>query len=131
MSVRLATITAVAFLVASPALADCKQDLAMLEQPAVSAETGASTDKSGMPVTQHQEQVMPGKQTTSGETTGSTSNKIEAISPHQEQVTGGAAGGSADQVAQMMTEARKLADAGDEAGCMSKVTELKGLLGKN
>ena len=103
----------------------------MLEQPAVSAETGAITDKSGMPVTQHQEKVMPGKQTTSGETTGSTSNKVEAISPHQEQVTGGAAGGSADQVAQMMTEARQLADAGDEAGCMSKVTELKGLLGKN
>ena len=55
MSIRLATITAVSFLVASPALADCKQDLAMLEQPAVSAETGASTGKSGMPVTEHQE----------------------------------------------------------------------------
>ena len=129
MSIRLATITAIAFLVASPALADCKQDLAMLEQPAVSAETGASTDKSGMPVTEHQEQVMPGNQTTSGETTGSTSNKVEAISPHQEQVTGLATG--QDQIAQMMTEARKLADAGDEAGCLRKVTELKGLLGKN
>ena len=44
MSIRLATITAVSFLVASPALADCGQELAMLEQPAVSAETGASTD---------------------------------------------------------------------------------------
>ena len=129
MSIRLATITAVSFLVAAPALADCKQDLAMLEQPAVSAETGASTDKSGMPVTEHQEQVMGGDQTTSGETTGSISNKVEAISPHQEQVTGAATGH--DQIAQMMTEARNLADAGDEAGCMRKVTELKGLLGKN
>ena len=129
MSIRLATIIAISFLVASPALADCKHDLAMLEQPAVSAETGASTDKSGMPVTQHQEQVMPGNQTTSGETTGSTSNKVEAISPHQEQVTGVATGH--DQIAQMMPEARKLADTGDEAGCMRKVTELKGLLGKN
>ena len=103
----------------------------MLEPPATSAETGASTDHSGVPVTEHQEQVMPGGQTPSGETTGSTSNKVEAISPHQEQVTGGAAGGSTDQVAQKMTEARKLAEAGDEAECMSKVTELKGLVGKN
>ena len=103
----------------------------MLEQPVVSAETGASTDKSGMPVTEHQEEVMPGNQTPSGETTGSTSGKVEAISPHQEQVTGGATGRNADQVAQMTTEARTLADAGDEAGCMAKVTELKGLLGKN
>ena len=38
---------------------------------------------------------------------------------------------NADQVAQMTTEARTLADAGDEAGCMAKVTELNGLLGKN
>ena len=129
MFVRLATITAAAYLVASPALADCKQDLAMLDQPAVSAETGASTDGSGMPATKHQEQVMPGNQATSGETTGSTSNKVEAMSPHQEQVTGVATGH--DQIAQMMTDARKLADAGDETGCMRKVTELKGLLGKN
>jgi hypothetical protein len=102
----------------------------MLEQPAVSAETGATTGKSGMPATKHQEEVMPGNQGTSGETTGSTSNKVEAISPHQQQVTGEATGHDADQVAKMTTEARQMADAGDEAGCMKKVTELKDMLGK-
>jgi hypothetical protein len=128
VSIRLAMIITASFLVASPALADCKQELAMLEPSAISAETGASTDPSGVPITEHQEQVMPGNQTPSGETTGSTSDKVEAISPHQEQVTGGAA--EHDQIAQMMTEARKLADAGNEAECMRKVAELKGLLGK-
>ena len=100
----------------------------MLEPSVTSAETGASTDPSGVPVTEHQEQVMPGSQTPSGEITGSTSNKVEAITPHQEQVTGAATGH--DQIAQKMSEARKLAEAGDEAECMRKVTELKGLLGK-
>jgi hypothetical protein len=132
MSLHLpAAAAAFSLVIASPAFADCAQDLDMLKQSVVSAETGASTDKSGMPVTKHQEEVLPGKQSSSGETTGATSKQIQAISPHQQEVTGGATGHGADQIAQMMTEAGKLAKAGDEAGCMRKLSEMKKLLGKD
>jgi hypothetical protein len=136
MSIRLATFTALSVMLAAPAFADCREELTMLEQPAVTAETGAATSESGMPATKHQEQVLQDTQGTSTETTGSTSDtgaasdQVEAISPHQEEVTGGATGDDADQVATLMTEARQMADAGDEAGCMEKVTELKDLMGK-
>lgn len=135
MYMRLATFTALSVMLAAPAFADCQEELTKLEQPAVTAETGAATNESGMPVTKHQEQLLPGNQGTSPETTGSTSDagtasdQVEAISPHQEEVTGKATGDDADQVATLMTEAREMADAGDEAGCMQKVTELKNLMG--
>jgi hypothetical protein len=134
MSIRLATITAFSVMLAAPAFADCREELTMLEQPAVTAETGAATSESGI-ATKHQEQVLQGAQGTSTETTGSTPDtgvardQVEAISPHQEDVMGGATGDDADQVAMLMSEARKMADAGDEAGCMQKVTELKDLMG--
>lgn len=135
MSMRLATFTVLAVMFTAPAFADCRQELTKLEQPAVTAETGAATGESGMPATKHQEQVLPGNQGASNETTGSTSDagapsdQVEAVSPHQEEVTGEATGHDADQVATLMTEARNMADAGDEAGCMQKVTELKDLMG--
>jgi hypothetical protein len=132
MSIRLATFTALSVMLAAPAFADCREELTMLEQPAVTAETGAATGESGMPATKHQEQVLQGTQGTSTETTGSTgaaSDQVEATSPHQQEVTGEATGHDADQVATLMTEARQMADAGDEAGCMKKVTELKDLMG--
>lgn len=134
MSIRLATFTALSLAMAVPAFADCREELTKLEQPAVTAETGAATNKSGMPVTKHQEEVLPGDQGTSGETTGSTTTgptagKVEGVSPHQKEVTGGAADQPSDQVAKLMTEARGMADAGDESGCMQKVTELKELMG--
>jgi hypothetical protein len=128
MSIHLAATAAVALLLATPAFADCNQELAKLEQPTVSAETGASTSKSGMPVTKHQEQLLPGNQQ-DNQTTGSTSAGVKAISPHQEQVTGQGTGGSADQLSRAMTEARQMAKAGDEQGCMNKVSELKNLMG--
>src|SRR5262245_7361701 len=59
MSIRIATATAIVLAFAAPAFADCKQELAALDQPVVSAETGAATNKSGMPATEHQEQVLP------------------------------------------------------------------------
>jgi hypothetical protein len=108
-------------------VADCREDLAKLEQQAVTAETGASTGQTGMPETKHQEEVLADKQKT-GDTTGSTAGKVEALTPHQKQVTGMATDKSAD-VGQMMADARKLADAGDEEGCMRKVTELKDAMG--
>lgn len=134
MSIRLATFAALSLAMAVPALADCREELSKLEQPAVTAETGAATNQSGMPVTRHQDEVMPGSQGTSGETTGSTttgttSGKVESISPHQKQVTGQSADQPSDQVAKLMTEARQMAEAGDETGCMDKVTQLKDAMG--
>jgi hypothetical protein len=82
-----------------------------------------------MPETQHQEEVLTNKQQgASEETTGTTAGKVESLTPHQKQVTGTKTDESAD-VSQMMADARKLADAGDEEGCMRKVGELKDAMG--
>jgi hypothetical protein len=132
MLIRLIAATAVPLLLAAPALADCRQELDKLGQAITSAETGASGSGSGAPVTEHQEEVMPGEQKkgTGTEITGSTGTQTEAISPHQEQVTGTRTGESADKPSQLVAEARKMADAGDEQGCMRKLAEIKGLIGE-
>ena len=119
---------AIAILSASSAFADCSQDLNNLKQAVVSAETGASTNQSGMPATKHQEQVLRGNQQDSG-ITGSTSQGVQAVSPHQQQVTGQATGQNADQVSRMMRDATKMAQAGDEQGCTMKVAEIKRMIG--
>nr|WP_225165749.1 hypothetical protein [Ensifer sp. IC4062] len=124
--------TALPILLAAPAFADCRQELEKLEPAIVSAETGASSSKSGAPVTEHQEEVMSGKQKQAVGTdiTGSTGSQTEATSPHQEQVTGRRTGESADKPSLLVAEARKMAEAGDEQGCMKKLAEIKGLLGE-
>ncbi len=127
MLVRIATISGFALMLAFPALADCKQELANLAPNVTSAETGASPDPSGMPVTKHQEETMAGKQIDK-ETTGSTGT-VQPTSPHQEQVTGKKTAQSATHPSQVMAEATKMAQAGDEQGCMGKLAELKGMLG--
>ena len=72
---------------------------------------------------------MPGKQDSGApETTGSTTQTVDPASPHQEQVTG-ERGASSAKPSQMMAEARKMSDAGDEQGCMNKLAELKDMLG--
>jgi hypothetical protein len=129
MITRLTSVAALSFALVSPVLADCREDLTKLEQQAVTAETGAATGKTGMPETQHQEEVLTNKQQgASEETTGTTAGKVESLTPHQKQVTGTKTDESAD-VSQMMADARKLADAGDEEGCMRKVGELKDAMG--
>ena len=78
-------------------------------------------------MTKHQEEVLPGKQGSGDpETTGSTGS-VQPTSPHQEQVTGAAPAN--EHASQMMREARKMAEAGDEQGCMKKLAELKEALG--
>jgi hypothetical protein len=130
MSTRIATAAAFALTLASPALADCNQELKTLEQNVVSAETGASPSKSGMPATKHQEELLAGKQKSGEpETTGSTVGAVERTSPHQEQVTGKRSTQSAEHASQLMAEARKMSEAGDEQECMKKVAELKDILG--
>lgn len=129
MLMRTTILSGVALMLASPALADCRQELAALKPEVVSAETGTSPDKSGMPVTKHQEETMAGQQA-SKETTGST-GKVEATSPHQEQVTGKRSGQAAAHPSQVMAEATKMAQSGDEKGCMEKLAELKKMMGAN
>lgn len=131
MSLRIATASALALAFASPALADCKQELAMLEQKVVAKETGAATGKSGMPATKHQEEVTGKQQGGDPEITGSTAGKVDSTSPHQEQVTGERSAQSAEDASQLMAEARKMSEAGDEQGCLKKLAELKDMLGAN
>jgi hypothetical protein len=83
-------------------------------------------------VTKHQEELLPGQQdsgTTGSTSTGSTSEGVKALSPHQKEVTGQATGDGADKPSRLMTEARQMAKAGDEKGCMNKLSELKNLIG--
>lgn len=127
MLMRTVMMSGVALVLASPASADCMQELTALEPNVVSAETGAASDPSGMPATKHQEETMAGKQVDK-ETTGST-GQVKPTSPHQEQVTGQRTSQSAEHPSQVMAEAKKMAQSGDEQGCMNKVTELKAMLG--
>lgn len=127
MLTRIATLTAFAAMMVTPALADCRDELAKLEQAAVTAQTGAVTNEAGMPVTKHQEQVLKGDQGgASAETTGS----VGATTQHQEEVTS-ADSNKGPSVATKMTEAKNLAAVGDETGCIEKVNELKADMGIN
>jgi hypothetical protein len=82
-----------------------------------------------MPETKHQDEVLANEQQSgSGDSTGGASGEVETLTPHQKEVTGMAPDKSAD-VSQLMADARKLAEAGDEAGCMRKVGELKDAMG--
>jgi hypothetical protein len=79
-----------------------------------------------MPATKHRKELLAGKQKSGEpETTGSTAGAVEPTSPHQEQVTGTQ---SAEHASQLMAEARKMSEAGDEQECMKKVVELKDIL---
>ncbi|MBB4184638.1 hypothetical protein GGE07_001264 [Sinorhizobium terangae] len=131
MLIRLMAATALPILLAVPAFADCRQELEKLGPAIVSAETGAAGSGSGAPVTEHQEEVMPGKQkkAVGTEITGSTGGQTKATSPHQEQVTGKRTGESGDKPSQLEAEAKKMAEAGDEQGCMKKLGEIKDLIG--
>ena len=131
MKTQLLLSVAIIGLVSGPTWAGCAEELAKLEFAVVTAETGASTDPSGMEPTKHQQEVLSGdksdKPKTDTETTASTSGQVKAESPHQKEVTGQTDANSPDQ---MMKEASEMAKSGDEAGCMQKLTELKSALGE-
>jgi hypothetical protein len=129
MSTRIVTAAAFTLILASPAFADCNQELKALEPNIIAAGTGAS--ETGMPGTKHQEEVLAGKQKSAEpETTGSAAAAVQPTSPHQEQVTSkSSTQKSAEQANQLMAEARKMSEAGDEPGCMKKAAELKDVLG--
>jgi hypothetical protein len=112
-----------------PAFADCNQEIETLNEAVTQLETGASGAGSSLPASPHQEQVLAGKQ--QGETgaagQGAAGQADVPASPHQQQVL--ASGQTGQQAAELVTEAREMAESGDEQGCMQKISEAKGLLG--
>ncbi len=129
---RICAAVAVLGLMALPAAANCEQELSKLNDAVTTAETGATTAQSGVPATKHQEEVLTGNKATAGtEATGSSGVAVEAVSPHQKEVMGAKGSADAAHPSDLMKEAGDLAKAGDEAGCLEKVTQLKKLLGEN
>jgi hypothetical protein len=129
MSGRLLITSVFTLLFTVPAFADCNQEIETLNEAVTQVETGASGAGSPLPASPHQEQVLAGKQ--QGETgaagQGAAGQADVPASPHQQQVL--ASGQTGQQAADLVTEAREMAEAGDEDGCMQKVSEAKGLLG--
>ncbi len=126
MSVRLLTTSALLLVLAGPAYAACQQELQSLDKAVIEAETGASTTASGMPATKHQQEVLAGKQEAGG---ASTAAQTDApVSPHQKQVLASSQGGGQDP-ADLLADAKDMAEAGNEDGCMQKAAQLKSMLG--
>jgi hypothetical protein len=133
MSGRLLITSGIMIVMAGPVFADCNQEIQSLNSAVTQAETGASGAGTGLPATPHQEQVLAGKQ--QGETgatgqSGAGQANVPA-SPHQQQVLAGAQTGENEgkQPADLIAEARDMAKAGNEEGCMQKLAEAKSLLG--
>jgi hypothetical protein len=133
MSIRLLTTSAVALLIAGPAFADCDQEIQRLKEAVTQAETGA-----GLPATEHQEQVLAGDQQGEQGAAGAGQTDVPDVpaSPHQQQVLaepaagpGAGDGASAQQAADLVAQAGDMAQAGNEEGCMQKVSQAKDLLG--
>jgi hypothetical protein len=139
MSIRFLSTSAVMLLLAGPAFADCSQEIETLKKAVTQAETGATSAASGLPATQHQEQVLAGNQEgDKGEAGAGGAGQADVpASPHQQQAlaepAAGAAGGgdaaSGQQAAELVAQAGDMAEAGNEEGCMQKVTQAKDLLG--
>jgi hypothetical protein len=130
MFMRCLTTSAVIVLISGPAYADCNQEIERLSEAVTQAETGASTD-APMPATPHQEEVLAGDQRGEGEEAGGATSAGQAnvpASPHQQEALAETEGGG-QQPTDILAEARDMAAAGDEAGCMEKVTQVKDLLG--
>jgi hypothetical protein len=130
MSGHLLITSALMLAIAGPAFADCNQEIQSLDQAVTRAETGASTD-AALPATPHQEQVLAGSQEGGGAAGASDTGQTDVpASPHQQHALAGAQTGERrGQPADLIAEARDMANAGDEAGCMQKVTQAKELLG--
>ena len=137
MSLCFLTTSAAMLLIAGPAFADCSQEIESLKEAMTQAETGASG--TGLPATQHQEQVLAGDQQGDAGAAGAAGAGQAAVpaSPHQQQVlvepAAGPAGGgdaaSGQQAADLVAQAGDMAAAGNEEGCMQTVTQAKDLLG--
>ena len=131
MSHPLLIASAVMLAIAGPAFADCNQEIQSLNEAVTQAETGASTD-AALPATPHQDEVLAGSQQGGGAAGPSDAGQADVpASPHQQQVLAETQSGErgGQQPADLIAEARDMAKAGDEEGCMEKVTQAKNLLG--
>jgi hypothetical protein len=133
MSMHVLMTTAAMLLIAGPAFADCSQEIESLKEAVTQAETGASSVESGIPATEHQEEVLAGDQQSeeSESGAGAAGQADVPASPHQEQTLAEPAAGadSGQQAAELVAQAGEMSEAGDEEGCMEKVTQAKDLLG--
>jgi hypothetical protein len=139
MSMRFLTTSAIMLLIAGPAFADCRQEIQSLNEALTQAETGASSAETGLPATQHQEQVLAGDQQGNKNAAGAGGAGQADIpaSPHQQQAlaepaagpSGGGNAASGQQAAELVAQAGEMAEAGNEEGCMQKVTQAKDLVG--
>ena len=128
MSGRLLIASAFTLLFTGPAFADCNQAIQDVKEMVTEAETGAGSGGSALPATPHQEQVLTGKQQGEpgvADQTASGQADMPA-SPHQQQVLAG--GQTGQQLSDLVAEASEMAEAGNEEGCMQKVTQAKSSL---
>ena len=130
MSIRFLTATAVAVLLAAPAFADCEAEIASLDEAVIAAETGAVSGDTGMPATQHQEEVLGlDEQAEEADVATIVGGAAEPVSPHQQKVLADLPDAERAQLSDLLSEAREMAAAGDEAGCMASVAEARTQLG--
>ena len=133
MSMHVLMTTAAMLLIAGPAFADCSQEIESLKEAVTQTETGASSAQSGIPATEHQEEVLAGDQQSeeSEAGAGAAGQADVPASPHQEQTLAEPAAGadSGQQAAELVAQAGEMSEVGDEEGCMEKVTQAKDLLG--
>jgi hypothetical protein len=131
MSGRLLITSAAMLVIAGPAFGECNEEIQNLNEAVTQAETGASSAGTGLPATPHQEQVLAGEQKGETGATGQTGAGGVPASPHQQQVLAGAQTGEDEgkRPADLIAEARDMAKAGNEEGCMQKLAEAKSLLG--
>jgi hypothetical protein len=107
------------------------REIERLNKAVTQAETGDSTD-AALPATPHQEEALAGAQQGESKEAGAATSASQSdvpASPHQQQQALAEAEGAGQQPADIIAEARDMAEAGDEEGCMEKITQVKDLLG--
>lgn len=130
MRIHILIASASALLVASSAFADCQEEVSNLDEAVIAAETGAETGETDMPSTEHQEQAL-GEVQTEGEAAsdGTAAGSVEALSPHQREALREVPEEDRTEAKTLLGEARDMAAAGEEQGCLDKLAEVKTLLG--
>jgi hypothetical protein len=127
---QLLVCTGMILAISSPALADCAQEISQLDTKFKETEA-----QSGQPLASpHQAEALqvPQDQAGGANMPAAGSAPDSASSEHQREVLKGA-GQQSDQekFAAQLKEARQAAQNGDEAACMTKVGEVRKLLGIN
>lgn len=130
MHIRILTASALTLLLASPAFADCQEEVSNLEEAVIAAETGAATGEAEMPATEHQEQVLSEDQAEdeTADVVASTGS-VEVLTEHQREALREVPDEDRTAAIAVLGEARAMATAGDEQACMDKLEEVKTQLG--